>query len=62
MTRSGTTDEVRDALDEIFKSFDLRVELTKTFKDLHQRAEYSNVFIPIIEIEDPNGLLDDGSQ
>jgi hypothetical protein len=62
MTRSGTTDEVRNALDEIFKSFDLKTELTKTVKHLHQHAKYSNVFIPIIEVEDPNGLLDDGSQ
>jgi hypothetical protein len=55
----GKTDEVREALDEIFRSFDLQTELTKTFKELHQRAKYSNVFIPLIEIEDPNGLLDD---
>jgi len=59
MTRSGTTDEVREALDEIFRSFDLKTELMKTVKELHQRAKYDNVFVPLIDIEDPNGLLDD---
>jgi len=54
-----TSSEVREALEAIFRDLRLEDELSRY---VHDRNRYSGCYVPLIKVEDPNGLLDDRKQ